>query len=286
MQTATTIAETRRIVRDARAAGKIVGCVPTMGALHAGHVSLIEAARRECDFVVVTIFVNPTQFAPHEDLAKYPRPLEKDLEKCEAAGADLVFHPSVDEMYPVERQVNLHVGELASRWEGSSRPTHFDGVATVVLKLFNITLPDKAFFGAKDFQQQAIIRCLCRDLDVPVAIVTCPTVREESGLAMSSRNVYLSDAERDTALAISRALMNARDRFQDPQSTVADVRQQLRQELHAVDGLELDYATVVEPVELTEADEKQPEMVALVAARVGKTRLIDNMLLHSSGQGS
>ncbi len=286
MQTATTITETRRIVRDARAAGKIVGCVPTMGALHAGHVSLIEAARRECDFVVVTIFVNPTQFAPHEDLAKYPRPLEKDLEKCEAAGADLVFHPSVDEMYPVERQVNLHVGELASRWEGSSRPTHFDGVATVVLKLFNITLPDKAFFGAKDFQQQAIIRCLCRDLDVPVEIVTCPTVREESGLAMSSRNVYLSDAERETALAISRALMNARDRFQDPQSTVADVRQQLRQELQAVDGLELDYATVVEPVELTEADEKQPEMVALVAARVGKTRLIDNMLLHSSGQGS
>ncbi|MCG6156869.1 pantoate--beta-alanine ligase [Rubinisphaera margarita] len=286
MQTATTIAETRRIVRDARVAGKIVGCVPTMGALHAGHVSLIEAARRECDFVVVTIFVNPTQFAPHEDLEKYPRPFKNDLEKCEAAGADLVFHPSVDEMYPVERQVNLHVGDLASRWEGTSRPDHFDGVATVVLKLFNITLPDKAFFGAKDFQQQAIIRCLCRDLDVPVEIVTCPTVREESGLAMSSRNVYLSDTERETALAISRALTNARDRFQNPQSTVAEVRQQLRQDLEAVDGLELDYATVVEPVELTESDDEQPEMVALVAARVGKTRLIDNMLLHSSEQGS
>ena len=248
-----------------------------MGALHEGHLSLIKAAVEQSDYVVVTIFVNPTQFAPHEDLSKYPRPLERDLKLCTEAGASLVFHPSAEEMYGQETQISVSVGSLADCWVGASRPGHFDGVATVVTKLFNVVQPDLAFFGAKDYQQQSIIRAMCRDLDFPVKIVTCPTIREESGLALSSRNVYLSDQEREIAIHISQALLRAKERYPDADWSLEQLRKTLRQELNETAGLELDYATIVDPVTLQEVPEKQEIMVALIAARVGTTRLIDNL---------
>ncbi|HCS53020.1 pantoate--beta-alanine ligase [Rubinisphaera sp.] len=277
MQNVTTISEVRQILHEVRRSGKSIGCVPTMGALHEGHLSLIKAAVEQSDYVVVTIFVNPTQFAPHEDLSKYPRPLERDLKLCTEAGASLVFHPSAEEMYGQETQISVSVGSLADCWEGASRPGHFDGVATVVTKLFNVVQPDLAFFGAKDYQQQSIIRAMCRDLDFPVKIVTCPTIREESGLALSSRNVYLSDQEREIAIHISQALLRAKERYPDADWSLEQLRKTLRQELNETAGLELDYATIVDPVTLQEVPEKQEIMVALIAARVGTTRLIDNL---------
>lgn len=279
MQNVTTISEVRQILREVRQSGKTIGCVPTMGALHEGHLSLIEAAVEQSDFVVVTIFVNPTQFAPHEDLSKYPRPLEWDLKLCEEAGASLVFNPSAEEMYGKDSQISVTVGSLADCWEGASRPGHFDGVATVVTKLFNVVQPDLAFFGAKDYQQQSIIRAMCRDLDIPVKIVTCPTIREESGLALSSRNVYLSDQEREIAVHISQSLLRAKERYPDVEWSLKQLRKTLRQELNETGGLELDYATIVDPTTLEEVSEKQDTMVAIIAARVGTTRLIDNMEL-------
>ncbi|HBN75583.1 MAG TPA: pantoate--beta-alanine ligase [Planctomycetaceae bacterium] len=279
MQNVTTISEVRQILREVRQSGKTIGCVPTMGALHEGHLSLIEAAVEQSDFVVVTIFVNPTQFAPHEDLSKYPRPLEWDLKLCEEAGASLVFNPSAEEMYGKDSQISVTVGSLADCWEGASRPGHFDGVATVVTKLFNVVQPDLAFFGAKDYQQQSIIRAMCRDLDIPVKIVTCPTIREESGLALSSRNVYLSEQEREIAVHISQSLLRAKERYPDVEWSLKQLRKTLRQELNETGGLELDYATIVDPTTLEEVSEKQDTMVAIIAARVGTTRLIDNMEL-------
>lgn len=277
MQKVTTISEVRQILCEVRQSGKTIGCVPTMGALHEGHISLIKAAVEQSDYVVVTIFVNPTQFAPHEDLSKYPRPFERDLELCRQAGASLVFNPSAEEMYAKDSQISVTVGSLADCWEGASRPGHFDGVATVVTKLFNVVQPDLAFFGAKDYQQQSIIRAMCRDLDIPVKIVTCPTIREKSGLALSSRNVYLSDQEREIAIHISQALLRAKERYPDADWSLEQLRKTLRQELNETAGLELDYATIVDPVTLQEVPEKQETMVALIAARVGTTRLIDNL---------
>lgn len=277
MQTTDTIAETRQLVQHARRAGNTIGCVPTMGALHTGHLSLIERARAETDFVVVTLFVNPTQFGPHEDFAKYPRPLENDLRLCQSAGADLVFCPEVAEIYGADPQVSVRVGDLATCWEGSSRPGHFDGVATIVLKLFNIIQPDRAFFGAKDYQQQVIIKAMCGDLNLPVEIVTCPTVRAEDGLALSSRNVYLSSEERQIALRLNHALTFTRELILAGELTMSEIREQFQNLLRGQPGLQLDYATIVDPRMLTEVADYQPRMVLLVAAKVGNTRLIDNL---------
>ncbi|MCA8983768.1 MAG: pantoate--beta-alanine ligase [Planctomycetaceae bacterium] len=277
MQTTDTIAETRQLVQHARRAGNTIGCVPTMGALHTGHLSLIERARAETDFVVVTLFVNPTQFGPHEDFAKYPRPLENDLRLCQSAGADLVFCPEVAEIYGADPQVSVRVGDLATCWEGSSRPGHFDGVATIVLKLFNIIQPDRAFFGAKDYQQQVIIKVMCGDLNLPVEIVTCPTVRAEDGLALSSRNVYLSSEERQIALRLNHALTFTRELILAGELTMSEIREQFQNLLRGQPGLQLDYATIVDPRMLTEVADYQPRMVLLVAAKVGNTRLIDNL---------
>ncbi len=184
-----------------------------MGALHTGHASLIEAARRDCDFVVVSIFVNPTQFGPNEDFEKYPRVLEQDLAKCQAAGADLVWIPTTASMYPAHFSTHVAVESLSGTLEGATRPTHFQGVTTVVAKLLLSCLPDQAFFGAKDYQQQAIIRRMCLDLNIPVEIKTCPTIRDADGLALSSRNAYLSQAERESALSLSRALNLAEEKY-------------------------------------------------------------------------
>ncbi len=277
MQRVDTISDIRRAVVTARQAGQRIGCVPTMGALHAGHLSLIEEARRRSDFVVVTIFVNPTQFAPNEDLTRYPRPLEDDLRQCRTAGASLVFTPEVAALYPDEHQTFVDVDQLSRIWEGAARPGHFRGVATIVLKLFNIVQPDVACFGAKDFQQQTLIRRMVTDLDLTTEIVVCPTVREADGLAMSSRNVYLSPADRQSALALYRSLQIARTAIIGGHTDLADIRRQMLACLCAEQGVQPDYATIVDSDTLQELSSPGPRMVALVAARVGKTRLIDNL---------
>ena len=270
--------EIRRVVQAARRTGLRVGFVPTMGALHAGHRSLIEQARRDCDVVVVSIFVNPTQFAPHEDLSKYPRPLEADLRLCAGAGADLVFHPSVPAMYPAGMSTVVRVDGLTRGLEGASRPTHFQGVTTVVLKLFSLVPADVAYFGQKDFQQQAVLRKMVADLCLPITIVVCPTIREPDGLALSSRNVYLSPTERQQALELSAALRRTMTQLEQGVRDIPALQRELRDRLAAAPGVVLDYATLADPQTLEELPSWQPSVVALVAARVGTTRLIDNMV--------
>tara|TARA_R110002072_G_scaffold233795_2_gene391442 strand:+ start:46785 stop:47642 length:858 start_codon:yes stop_codon:yes gene_type:complete len=279
MKTVQTINELRAEVRSARAAGKKIGCVPTMGALHDGHISLVEAATQQTDFVVVTIFVNPTQFAPNEDLSKYPRPLEDDLRKCRDAGVDLVFNPDADTVYPAKDAAFVEVPRCSTTLEGAHRPSHFRGVTTIVLKLFNMVLPDIAFFGQKDYQQQLLIRHMIDDLNVPVEIRTCPTVRESDGLAMSSRNTYLSDSDRQTALALSQALKLAHDACKVEGRSPAQARQAMIDHLSQFPDIKLDYAVIADANNLSETQHAMPEMVALIAARVGSTRLIDNMLI-------
>ncbi len=262
-----------------RKAGKTVGVVPTMGALHRGHVSLIEIAREHCDFVIATIFVNPTQFGPNEDLDKYPRTLEDDLAKCKAAGADFVFHPNIDEMYPDGADTFVEVDKLSRVHEGEHRSGHFRGVTTIVLKLFNITEPDIAFFGQKDFQQQLLIKQMCRDLDVPVEIHTCPIVREPDGLALSSRNRFLSAEERATALRLSQSLQLGKERIESGETNIPNVVGQMTNHL-AGDDLSIDYIRIVDATTLAPVEKATDNMVALVAARVGTTRLIDNLLIN------
>jgi pantoate--beta-alanine ligase len=266
------------IVSEAKRAGQSVGIVPTMGALHAGHVSLIEAARTECDFVVVTIFVNPTQFAPGEDFEKYPRTLDDDLRQCEQAGADVVFTPEAATMYGTDAQTVVRVSQLTQYLEGAQRPTHFEGVTTVVAKLFNITLPDRAYFGQKDYQQQLIIQQMVKDLNWPLQVVCCPIVREPDGLALSSRNRYLSDEQRRQALILRQALDTA-ERLADDHQSAAEIETAMQQLIAGQDGVELEYALVRNSETLAAITESGQPRVALVAARLGQTRLIDNTLL-------
>jgi len=278
----TTVAEIpalRAMIQTQRSRHASIGFVPTMGALHAGHASLIEEARRDCDFVIVSIFVNPTQFGPNEDYEKYPRVLMQDLEKCQAAGADLVWTPTKEIMYPPHFSTHVTVETLSQTLEGATRTTHFEGVTTVVTKLLLSCLPDVAFFGAKDYQQQAIIRRMCLDLNIPVEIKTCPTIRDADGLALSSRNAYLSPAERASALALSRALKLAEEKVRAGEADLNQVKAEMRQLLNTTPLVKLDYATIVDADTLEEISSPQSEMVALVAAYVGATRLIDNSRL-------
>lgn len=278
MQVVSTIAEVRQAVADARGAGRRIGCVPTMGALHAGHLSLVELAHQQSDYVVATIFVNPTQFGPNEDLNQYPRPLDDDLDRCREQSVDLVFTPQVPALYPHGFETFVNLERISKVLEGAHRPTHFRGVATVVLKLLNIVQPDVACFGQKDYQQQALIRRMVRDLDLPVEIAVGPTIREPDGLAMSSRNVYLSAEQRTAALALFRSLQRAEQVICDGTSNLDDVRAAMRDELSS-DLIAVDYATIADPDSLEKLAEPQDRMVALVAARLGKTRLIDNLLI-------
>lgn len=271
--------EVRPHVMEARNRGERIGVVPTMGALHAGHLSLIESAVRECGFVVVTIFVNPTQFGPGEDFEQYPRPIEDDLDACRTAGVALVYHPPAAAMYPQDFATYVEVEGLCRVLEGAFRPTHFRGVTTVVLKLFNAVGPDVAYFGRKDYQQQLIIRRMCRDLDLPVEIRTCDIVRESDGLALSSRNVYLSATERQTALALSQSLELAEEHLKTGETDVESVRTAMHTHMTEA-GVDVDYATIADPHTLVEIATPAPEMVALVAGRVGKTRLIDNTVIR------
>ncbi|MEZ6128804.1 MAG: pantoate--beta-alanine ligase [Planctomycetaceae bacterium] len=270
--------EVRNHARQQRAGGLTVGVVPTMGALHAGHASLIEAARERCDYVIATIFVNPTQFGPNEDFERYPRTLDDDLKKCAEAGADLVFTPETSHMYRPDAECDVRVKGLTQKLEGRLRPGHFDGVTTVVAKLFNITVPDVAFFGQKDFQQQLVIRRMVLDLDWGIEIVTCPIIREPDGLAMSSRNRYLSAEEREQALVLYQSLVRAAE--QSGHASPQQIATELRQQIGAQSGVELDYAVVVDEETLEPATDDADTAVALVAARLGKTRLIDNLRLR------
>ena len=270
----------RAAVASAKRAGHAVGFVPTMGALHAGHVSLIERARAECGFVVVSIFVNPTQFGPNEDFHKYPRPRERDLDLCANAGADLVFYPTVETMYPPGHRTFVEVSGLSDVHDGKIRPAHFRGVATVVTKLFLIVLADKAYFGQKDYQQQLLIHVMTRELNIPTEIVTCETKRDPDGLAMSSRNAYLSPVERQSGLSLSQALQLAERLFVQGERNVSRVEAAMRSRIAATPGAVLDYAVIVHPETLSELTSAEPEMVALIAARFGTTRLIDNQILR------
>ncbi|MEZ6059822.1 MAG: pantoate--beta-alanine ligase [Planctomycetaceae bacterium] len=273
-------AKTRQLLMARKKEGATVGVVPTMGALHQGHLNLIDAAATDCDFVVATIFVNPTQFGPNEDFKRYPRTLQSDLQLCEKAGADLVFTPDTADMYSSDAATSVHVSRLTEVLEGALRPGHFDGVTTVVAKLFNITVPDKAFFGQKDYQQQLIVRRMIADLNWGIEIVTCPTVRESDGLAMSSRNRYLSADQRQQALVLSRSLelaeMLAAECGNLPNDIAAKM-QQLVQESH---GVQLDYAVVVDCETLQTLSHRPSQAVALIAAKLGTTRLIDNAILR------
>lgn len=271
----------RSSVAIARQRGKSIGFVPTMGALHAGHVSLMERAKSECDTVVVSIFVNPTQFGPNEDFQKYPRPRERDLEICAAAGADVVFYPTVDIMYPRGYRTFVEVQGLSEILEGAIRPGHFRGVATVVTKLFLIVGADAAYFGQKDYQQQLVLHIMARELNIPTRVVTCPTLRDPDGLAMSSRNAYLSPDERQRGLCLSRALRKAVELTSAGERSLERIQQALREEIVSTEGVVLDYAVVVDADTLAELPTIVPKMVALVAARVGSTRLIDNEILVS-----
>jgi len=270
--------ELRREVAAARRAGQTVGLVPTMGALHAGHVSLVEAASRECDLTIVTIFVNPTQFGPGEDFAKYPRRLTEDMELLGGHGAQLVFAPSTDSMYATGHATHVEVAGPALPLEGAFRPGHFRGVATIVLKLFHLVEPDRAYFGRKDYQQSLVVRRMVRDLDLPIHVEVCPTVRETDGLALSSRNQYLSAEERQRALAISKSLRLAArlvgEGIRDAQTVIARMQEILRGS-----NLEVDYVAIADPETLEPRTVVDRPTVALVAARVGKTRLIDNELI-------
>ena len=281
MRTVATVADVRAILRSAKAP---IGFVPTMGFLHEGHLSLIRRCREECATVVVSIFVNPTQFGPHEDLNTYPRDLPRDLRLCEADGVDLVFCPAVEEMYPAGHATFVDVDRLGAGLEGESRPGHFRGVATVVAKLLGAVRPSRAYFGEKDYQQLQVVRRLAQDLVLLVDIIGCPIVRETDGLALSSRNVYLRGEDRRRALALFAALEDARAEVAKGQRNGEALSRLMRDTLTAVDGVEVDYAVVVDPETLEPAHTLLGEARALVAARVGGVRLIDNAALVPATQ--
>jgi pantoate--beta-alanine ligase len=274
-----TIAETRAASRDARRAGKRIGLVPTMGALHEGHLSLVRAAKAQSDFVIVSIFVNPLQFGPKEDLSKYPRTFESDRALIEKEGVDLIFAPSDEEMYPRGAVTYVYVEGLSERLDGGSRPGHFRGVTTVVSKLFHIAEPDKAFFGQKDAAQVAIIKRMVHDLDLPVDIIVGPIVREPDGLAMSSRNTYLDATQRKQALVLSRSLRSVEHAFRRSEKRAAMLEAAGRQVLAEEPGVRLDYLAIVNPDSLGPVAEAVPGTLVAVAAYVGTTRLIDNAIL-------
>ncbi len=275
----TTIADLRLAVASARAGNRSVGFVPTMGALHAGHGQLVRSAREVSDFVVVSIFVNPTQFGPTEDFAKYPRTLEADRELCGECGADLIFAPTAAEVYPPGSTTFVEVPGISDVLEGPSRPGHFRGVCTVVLKLFQMVQPDRAHFGAKDAQQVRVVKAMVRDLNVPVEIRVEPTVREPDGLAMSSRNRYLSREERTVAPGIFRALQATRNRALAGEWDIARLESALAAELAAIPGARLDYARIVDDATLATLTRLDRPALAVVAVFLGTTRLIDNLTI-------
>jgi pantoate--beta-alanine ligase len=279
MQWVSTIEEVRSTVAAWRKAGLTVGLVPTMGYFHEGHLTLMRTAKKENDRVVVSLFVNPTQFGPAEDFDRYPRDHERDRALAEGAGADLIFAPSPAEMYPDGYQTWVEVTKITQGMCGQSRPGHFRGVTTVVTKLFMIVQPDRAYFGEKDAQQLRVIRRMCKDLNLPLTIRAVPIVREADGLAMSSRNTFLSAEERKAALVLSRALFDLRERVANGQVNVEELSREARKLIQTEPLVQLEYLVLVDDESLQPVPTVDRPVLAALAARVGKTRLIDNVTL-------
>ena len=280
MQTIKTIDELREIVKQWKDENLTVGLVPTMGFLHEGHASLIERAYQECDRIVVSDFVNPTQFGPTEDLASYPRDLEHDILLCEKAGADLIFHPEVSEMYYENASTFVDMGGPSEELCGKSRPVHFRGVCTVVAKLFLIVSPDRAYFGQKDAQQLAVIKRMVRDLNFDIEIIGCPIIRENDGLAKSSRNTYLSETERSAALILNKALTIAREEIADGQINTKDVIERIVSVIQTEPLAKIDYVKIVSYPEIEPVNIIDGPILTAIAVYIGKTRLIDNFILE------
>ena len=283
MEIARTKAEIRRLVSLAKKAGQTVGFVPTLGGLHGGHTSLIDRGRKETDFLVVSIFLNPTQFGPNEDLDKYPSQEEKDLALCEKAGVDAVFVPSVEQMYPAGHRTVVKVEGLSEKLCGTDRPRHFAGVSTVVAKLFNIVGPNVAYFGQKDAQQGLIIKRMVEELDLPVEIRMCPTVREENGLAMSSRNAYLSEEQRNQASCLYRALQEGKRLIESGQVDRDKVTAAMERIISQAGPCSIDYIAVVDSQSLEPAGPKSRSWLLALAVRIGPGRLIDNIMVEITG---
>ena len=272
----------QRLLTKFKTGGKTIGLVPTMGYLHDGHLSLVKKSKEKTDITVVSIFVNPAQFAPNEDLLKYPRDIENDKKLLKKAGVDFVFIPSTHEIYPEGFQTYVEVDEISRHFEGEFRPVHFKGVTTVVSVLFNIVRPDYAFFGRKDAQQAAIVKRMVSDLKMGVKIVVCPIIREKDGLAKSSRNIYLSPVERNDALVLSRSLNNAKKLIAKDRRDIPALINKMKKEISSAKTSRLDYLRIVDEEKFEEAEvlSKGKKYYILVACRFGKTRLIDNILIH------
>ncbi|MED1950909.1 pantoate--beta-alanine ligase [Brevibacillus centrosporus] len=281
MQQISTIAEMRVHIKEARRLGKTIGIVPTMGFLHQGHLSLVKAAREKCDLVVMSIFVNPLQFGPNEDFERYPRDIEHDRQMAQSAGVDLLFTPEVSEMYPKPILTNISVSNVTEQLCGKSRPGHFDGVATVVTKLFQIVQPDYAFFGQKDAQQVAVVTQMTYDLSMPVQIVPCPIVREEDGLAMSSRNVYLTAEQRKEALVLSQSLKQAKSWIEEGVA-LSEIRERIIHMIAAMPLASIDYVELLRYPDLNPVEQRAPgeSIIIALAVRFGHTRLIDNLITN------
>jgi pantoate--beta-alanine ligase len=273
----TAIPDLKSWIRTQRAAGQRIGFVPTMGFLHEGHLVLVDEARRRTDAVIMSIFVNPLQFGPAEDLARYPRDLPKDRVLASGRGVDALFVPSAASMYPKGSEIRVTPGPSAERWEGAARPGHFAGVLTVVAKLLHLVEPDLACFGRKDVQQLTLVRQMVRDLDWPVEIVAVPTVRETDGLALSSRNFYLSPADRSRAVVLSRALQAAHQAWSSGERRAAAIEERMRLELRRQPEVAVEYISIVEPETLAPVALVDPSTLVAIAGRVGGTRLIDNI---------
>jgi pantoate--beta-alanine ligase len=282
MKVAKTIESVRKLVQAARNKGKKIGFVPTMGALHIGHISLIKKAKQQTDFVVVSIFVNPTQFGPSEDFKKYPRPIRKDLAVCRKAGVDVVFSPAAEQMYSRENLTWLNVEKLTEPLCGRSRPEHFRGVATVCAKLFNIVAPDIAFFGQKDAQQVIVIKRMVADLNMPLKVVVCPTIREPSGLAVSSRNQYLSKQQKKDATYIYKALKNSKSLIKAGATKSKTITDEAKKILKKVPSIKIEYISIVDAETLQEIEQLAGKVLIAVAVKIGSTRLIDNILVDVS----
>lgn len=284
MRVLSTVAEMQAACREVRRSGKSLGLVPTMGALHEGHLSLVRAARAHNQVVATSIFVNPLQFGPNEDFSKYPRTFDRDKQLLGAEKVDLIFAPSADEMYPEGASTTVYVRGLSEKLDGKSRPGHFQGVTTVVAKLFEIVRPDRAYFGQKDAAQVALIRKMVQDLNIDLELIICPIVREHDGLAMSSRNTYLNPEQRKQALVLYRSLMRMQtlaDRGESSSSALSDAGKQV---LAEEPGIKLDYLEIVNPHSLDPVPDITQGALVAVAAWVGTTRLIDNIVLYGPGQ--
>jgi len=281
MKILNTIKDVREEIKEARRNGKSIGFVPTMGYLHEGHLSLIKRARQENDLVVVSIFVNPTQFGEGEDFETYPRNLERDSDLVKAVGADIVFSPSVEEVYPTGCSTYVNIeGGITNRLCGASRPGHFKGVTTIVTKLFNIVTPDRAYFGQKDAQQVAVIEQMVRDLCFDIEIIPCPIVREEDGLAMSSRNTYLNDDERRAATVLSKTLLKAEEMIKKGERSASKISKLIIDKIEKEPLSQIDYVEIVNDKTLEAIDYVKGDVLIALAVKIGKTRLIDNLRLE------